>query len=68
MKIGDLVAFKINPLHPKICECKGCLGEKGLILDIDNSRRQESLALLSSSGTIIKGVWVNHVEVTSENR
>ena len=68
MKIGDLVRFKSIPRHPEICECRGCLGERGVVLDIDDSHRQTSLSILSTSGVIIKKVWIDYVEAFCESR
>ncbi len=68
MKVGDLVSFKARPEHPDICECPGCLQESGIVLEVDNSHRQVTLTLLTSRGTTREKVWVNHVEIASENR
>lgn len=68
MKVGDLVRFKSIPRHPDICECRGCLGEKGVVLDVDDSHRQTNLSILSTSGVVIKKVWIDYVEELYDNR
>jgi len=66
VKVGDLIAFKKNPLHPSICECNRCLGVRGVVVNIDDSHRQTSLTILSSNGTIMEKIWDQHVEVFNE--
>jgi hypothetical protein len=68
VKVGDLIVFKSRPLHPEVCECKGCLGTKGVVLSTDDSHRQTSVTILSSEGSIVKNIWENHIEVVNADR
>tara|TARA_B100000242_G_C42972724_1_gene451369 strand:+ start:587 stop:778 length:192 start_codon:yes stop_codon:yes gene_type:complete len=63
MKIGDLVRYADD--GPTIA--KG-IDNLALIIDIDNSHRQEVCTLMMDTGRIVNAVWTAQLEVVNESR
>ncbi len=53
MKVGDLVRI------PQ-ARCNG------LIVDIDDSHRQQTLTVMTEHGYILEKIWIAHAEVINE--
>ena len=63
MKIGDLVRYADD--GPTIA--RG-IDNLALIIDIDDSHRQEVCTLMMDTGKVVYRVWTAQLEVVSEGR
>ena len=57
MKVGDVVKFRGGWVDQSL----------GIVVSVDDSHRQTSVNVLWPEG-LKSNIWVNHLEVVSENR
>ena len=60
MKIGDIVTWEKKPdfrMNP---------GFRGLVVGVDETRRQKTITVMKDDGTLVERVWVGHVEVVND--
>lgn len=63
MKVGDLVRYRKD--GPTIGRH---IGNRGVIIEIDDSHRQTHCTLLMDTGRIVGHIWDQSLEVINESR